>query len=110
MCQKKNNLNTNNMLNLVCCRHHMEVHTILKMSGITNIQKNAKLAYVHPKQIQGYYTYRILIKLKIINMPPNKRIIEPKCFFKNKRDMQFRAGLVVRGKNQISGVDFTNKY
>ena len=60
MCHYKNHLYTNNTLTLVCCRHHTEGHIIFKMRGITKIQKNTRLTYVHPKQIQGYDTHRVL--------------------------------------------------
>ena len=110
MCHDKNHLYTNNTLTLVCCSHHTEGHIIFKMRDITNIQKNTRLSCVHPKQIQGYDTYRVLIKPKRRNMPPNKRIIESKWVFKNKRDSQFRARLFVRGYTQTPGVDFTNNY
>ena len=110
MCQKKNHLYTNNMITLVCCSHHTDDHIIFKMCGITMRQKNKSMAYVHPKQIQGYDIYRVLIKIKWRNMPPDKCIIESKWDFKKKRDSQFRARLVVRGYTQILGVYFTNKY
>ena len=110
MCQKKNHLYTNNTLTLVCCRHHKDGHIVFKMRGITKIQKNTSLVYVHPKQIQGYDTYRVLIKNKWRSMPPNKFIIESKWVFNKKIDSQFRARLVIWGYTQIPGVDLTNNY
>ena len=110
MCQEKNHSYTNTTLTLLWCRHNKEGHIILKMRGITKIQKNTSLVYVHLKMFQGYDTYRVIIKNKWRSMPPNKFIIESKWVFKKKRDSQFRARLVVRGYIQIPGVDLTNNY
>ena len=50
------------------------------------------------------------IKSKIINMPPNRRLIDSKWVFKKKIDGILRARLVTRGYTQIPGVDFKEKY
>ena len=107
---EQNNLYTNNTLTLMCCSHDMESHIIFKMCGMTKIQQNTRLTYIHPKQIQGYNTYSVLIKRKRINVPPNKCIVESKWVFKKKRGIQLRARLVITGYTKIPGEDFTNKY
>ena len=43
-------------------------------------------------------------------MPPNRRLIDSKWVFKNKRYGQFRALLVVWGCTQVPGIDFTENY
>ena len=48
--------------------------------------------------------------LNRINMPPNRRLIDSKLVFKNKRDGIFRAFLAAWGYTQIPGVDFTENH
>ena len=109
-CIKKRHLYTKRNLTLVCFVGIWWTTELPRSMASQRSIITWRLAYIHPKGIQGHDKQGGLEKIKIKNSPPNRNLIDSKWVFKREIYGRLRARIVAQEYTQVSGLHSTKNY